>query len=310
MIITLCRIVYVILILQDDPFIILEQGHFPGRPYRPAVTVFIVIFLFPPFLIALLISLEHFVYIGVDPGNDELDDMKTVQNGECMRKELFRQLKIGPVGIGNDAFDIQPFFQGDGQKIIFDGRTPAVVDDIDDLAGDKVHDDESVLVFITDIEIYLIYGYIFRQGKPGKIHIAFEDQACAGIGDIELGSDIRCRSGKVPESIENEIGSDIGGMRIFIQERKGIVLRMSARFTDPSALMDDQIDVHGILGNGMIDPAGINALGMHAGITRRTESRPEMFFDMDKLVWTVDLNVGDRISTVIRQVEKGKIDSI
>ena len=32
-------------------------------------------------------------------------------------------------------------------------------------------------------------------------------------------------------------------MRIFIQERKGIVLRMSARFTDPSALMDDQIDV-------------------------------------------------------------------
>ena len=149
--------------------------------------------------------------------------------------------------------------------------TPAVVNDIDDLAGDKVHDDESVFIFITDIEIYLIYGYIFRQGKPGKIHIAFEDQACAGIGDIELGSDIRCRSGKVPESIENEIGSDIGGMRIFIQERKGIVLRMSARFTDPSALMDDQIDVHGILGNGMIDPAGINALGMHAGITRRTE---------------------------------------
>lgn len=99
-------------------------------------------------------------------------------------------------------------------------------------------------------------------------------------------------------------------MRIFIQERKGIVLRMSARFTDPSALMDDQKDVHGILGNGMIDPAGINALGMHAGITRRTESRPEMFFDMDKLVWTVYLNVGDRISTVIRQVEKSKIDSI
>ena len=76
---------------------------------------------------------------------------------------------------------------------------------------------------------------------------------------------------------------------------------MSARFTDPSALMDDQKDVHEILGNGMTDPAGI---------TRRTESRPEMFFDMDKLVWTVYLNVGDRISTVIRQVEKSKIDSI
>ena len=74
--------------------------------------------------------------------------------------------------------------------------------------------------------------------------------------------------------------------------------------------MDDQIDVHGILCNGMIDPAGIDALGMHAGITRRAESRSEMFFDMDELVWTVDLNVGDRISTVIRQVEKGKIDSI
>ena len=44
MIITLCRIVYVILILQDDPFIILEQDHFPGRTYSPAVTVFIVIF--------------------------------------------------------------------------------------------------------------------------------------------------------------------------------------------------------------------------------------------------------------------------
>ena len=85
---------------------------------------------------------------------------------------------------------------------------------------------------------------------------------------------------------------------------------MSARFTDPSALMDDQIDVHGILCNGMIDPAGIDALGMHAGITRRAESRSEMFFDMDELVWTVDLNVGDRISTVIHQVEKGKIDSI
>lgn len=145
--------------------------------------------------------------------------MKTVQYGECMRKEIFRQLKIGPVGIGNDTFDIQPFSQGDGQKIIFDGRTPAVVNDIDDLAGDKVHDDESVFIFITDIEIYLIHGYIFRQGKPGKIHIVFEDQACAGVGDIELGSDIRCRSGKVPESIEDEIGSDIGGMRIFIQER-------------------------------------------------------------------------------------------
>ena len=42
--------------------------------------------------------------------------MKTVQYGECMRKELFRQLKIGPVGIGNDAFDIQPFFQGMDRK--------------------------------------------------------------------------------------------------------------------------------------------------------------------------------------------------
>ena len=116
MIITLCRIVYVILILQDDPFIILEQDHFPGRTYSPAVTVFIVIFLFPPFLVAFLISLEHFVYIGVDPGNDELDDMKTVQYGECMRKEIFRQLKIGPVASEMTPLTFNLSFRGMDKK--------------------------------------------------------------------------------------------------------------------------------------------------------------------------------------------------
>ena len=150
---------------------------------------------------------------------------------------------------------------------------PAIVDDINDLSCRKIHNDKCIFFSVTDIQIYFIYWYVFRQRKSGKIYITLKYQTCSWIRNIELSSNLSCWFSKSLECIKNQIWSDIWRMRVFIQKREGIILRMTTFLTHPSTLSYYQVSIHWILGDRMIYFSNIYTLGMHTRLTHRTKSR-------------------------------------
>ena len=70
------------------------------------ILVRIVILLIPSFFISLLIFLHHLVDVDLELSGNQTNDMERIQYRAGVGKVFFRQLKIGPICIADQSFDI------------------------------------------------------------------------------------------------------------------------------------------------------------------------------------------------------------